>query len=250
MYFGTEKKGITIIPDYLLERDGSNAWILDAKAPGENIDTGKNVEQAYSYAMHRDIRVELYALCNGRKLVVSHVTHHKPLIDIPLPEIERMWIPLLGLLGCRSAWPMGVPPGFSFDMGLALTKAGLAEELHGKKPFHLFMDVAVLGVARLSDEFYSLNALYEPEGDGDMMVTFDFAAEMLPALVESFRPELREPVRNALSRQPFQLRLSRDQNPNLMIAASIGDKTYTNENESYRPFVVEEFLAVPYPEGV
>jgi predicted type IV restriction endonuclease len=51
--FGTVRKGITIIPDYLLERDGAYAWVLDAKGPGENIDTGKNVEQAYSYAMHR-----------------------------------------------------------------------------------------------------------------------------------------------------------------------------------------------------
>ena len=49
VYFGTVKKDITIIPDYLLERDGKYAWILDAKSPTENIDTGKNVEQAYSY---------------------------------------------------------------------------------------------------------------------------------------------------------------------------------------------------------
>src|SRR5437667_1910991 len=53
VHFGTVRKSITIIPDYLLERDGEYAWILDAKGPRENIDTGKNVEQAYSYAMHR-----------------------------------------------------------------------------------------------------------------------------------------------------------------------------------------------------
>src|ERR1035437_3420044 len=55
VYFGTVKKSITIIPDYLLEQDGQYKWILDAKAPNENIDTGKNVEQAYSYAIHRDV---------------------------------------------------------------------------------------------------------------------------------------------------------------------------------------------------
>jgi predicted type IV restriction endonuclease len=64
-YFGTVKKDITIIPDYVLERDGRPAWILDAKAPRVAIDTGKNVERAYSYAMHRDVRALFYALCNG-----------------------------------------------------------------------------------------------------------------------------------------------------------------------------------------
>jgi predicted type IV restriction endonuclease len=47
VYFGTVKKDITIIPDYVLERDGRPAWILDAKSPREAIDTGKNVEQAF-----------------------------------------------------------------------------------------------------------------------------------------------------------------------------------------------------------
>jgi len=65
VYFGTVKKDITIIPDYVLERDGRPAWILDAKAPRVAIDTGKNVAWAYSYAMHRDVRALFYALCNG-----------------------------------------------------------------------------------------------------------------------------------------------------------------------------------------
>jgi hypothetical protein len=37
VYIGTVRKGVSIIPDYLLERDGTYAWILDAKAPNENI---------------------------------------------------------------------------------------------------------------------------------------------------------------------------------------------------------------------
>src|SRR5207248_10165866 len=43
VYIGTVKRPVSIVPDYLLEQDGQNAWILDAKAPGENIDSGKNV---------------------------------------------------------------------------------------------------------------------------------------------------------------------------------------------------------------
>jgi hypothetical protein len=70
VYIGSVKKPITIIPDYLLQRDGENAWILDAKGPAEDISSGRHVEQAYSYAIHKDVRVPLYALCNGRRLLV------------------------------------------------------------------------------------------------------------------------------------------------------------------------------------
>ena len=50
------------------------------------IDTGKNVEQAYSYAMHRDVRTMFYALCNGRRFTLWHVLHYEPLIDVELVE--------------------------------------------------------------------------------------------------------------------------------------------------------------------
>ena len=74
VYIGTSAKHITIIPDYILQRDSRNAWVLDAKAPLEIVDTGKSVEQAYSYAIHKDVRVPLYALCNGHRLVVFHIS--------------------------------------------------------------------------------------------------------------------------------------------------------------------------------
>lgn len=89
VYIGTAKKNITIIPDYLLQRDGENAWILDAKAPGENINSGKNVEQAYSYAIHPEIRAPFYALCNGRKLVVFHISQEEPVLDIELADVGK-----------------------------------------------------------------------------------------------------------------------------------------------------------------
>jgi len=63
---GSKKKPITLIPDYLLTVEGNFTVVLDAKAPGEEIKTGDNVEQVYSYAIHPEIRVELFGLCNGR----------------------------------------------------------------------------------------------------------------------------------------------------------------------------------------
>lgn len=248
VYFGTVSKNITIIPDYVLERDGAYAWVLDAKRPNENIDAGKNVEQAYSYAMHRDIRAPLYGLCNGRKLVVFDVCRAEPVIDIPLSDIETIWPIVLGMLGCRSAWPAGLPPGFTPDMGLALGKAGLVEDADGKKLYHVFTDVPVHYVGKVEDGLYCITALYVQE-DCAHMLTFDFGPEVYSAFLDALSGDASERVRNAVSRQPYQFAFREGEEPMMTIVGDLGDKTYTNNNESYRPFIAEEFLRQPNPDS-
>ena len=54
--FGSQKRKINIIPDYILEVDGNACFVLDAKAPKENILEGNNVAQVYSYAIHPEVR--------------------------------------------------------------------------------------------------------------------------------------------------------------------------------------------------
>jgi hypothetical protein len=242
VYFGTVKKGISIIPDYLLERDGEYAWVLDAKAPSENIDVGKNVEQAYSYAMHRDIRVPLYGLCNGRKLVVFDVRVGPPIIDVPLREIEAIWPKVLGLLGCRSAWPHGLPPGYRPDFGLALAKAGLIEDQTGKRYFHLFMGLSICVASKLEDGLYTVAAVYEPENSQAFMLSFDFTSDVYTKFLAQLHPAVREAVSSALSRQPYQFAFAPEARPTMMIVGHVGDKSFTNDEESYRPFIAEDFV--------
>ena len=45
-----------------MESQGNPFWVLDAKAPGQEIKSGTNPEQVYSYAIHPDIRASYYAL--------------------------------------------------------------------------------------------------------------------------------------------------------------------------------------------
>lgn len=243
VYIGTAKKGITIIPDYLLEREGKYAWILDAKAPNENIDFGKNVEQAYSYAIHRDVRVPLYALCNGRKLVVFDVSKGPPVIDVPLQDIGREWLRIIGLLGCRSAWPLGIRPGFRPDLGLAVAKAGLAVDENGKKFMHMMMSVRLTTVGRVEDSLYCVSGICDEESPPGFIVTFDFGPDEYPNFLSKLTPDVAEQVRTALSRQPYTFTFrSLQEAPDLAIAGSLGDTAYTNENESYIPFVVDKFI--------
>jgi hypothetical protein len=53
--------------------------------------------------MHRDVRTMFYALCNGRRFTLWHVLHYEPLIDVELKDIGKVWVPLLDMVGCRSA---------------------------------------------------------------------------------------------------------------------------------------------------
>ena len=94
---GSGKHQLTSIPDYLLEVSGKYAWVLDAKAPNEDIKTGKNVEQTYFYAIHPEIRVPIYALCNGREFIAFDI-HGETLIYFALSEIEKHWRKLENLL--------------------------------------------------------------------------------------------------------------------------------------------------------
>lgn len=75
---GSKNKPITLIPDYLLTVGGNFTFVLDAKAPGEEIKSGRNFEQVYSYAVHPEIRVELFALCNGASLSCLRYTRRSP----------------------------------------------------------------------------------------------------------------------------------------------------------------------------
>lgn len=88
---GTGKQQLTSIPDYLFEVGGKYAWVLDAKAPNEEIKTGKNVEQTYFYAIHPEIRVDFYALCNGKEFILFHISQSEAVLYFSLSEIEKHW---------------------------------------------------------------------------------------------------------------------------------------------------------------
>ncbi|HVS80957.1 MAG TPA: DNA methyltransferase [Pyrinomonadaceae bacterium] len=79
--------------------DGKYAWTIDAKGPDEEIKAGANVEQTYFYAIHPDVRVGKYALCNGHEFIVFDTYSGAQLLYFHLSEIEHHWKALEGLLG-------------------------------------------------------------------------------------------------------------------------------------------------------
>lgn len=107
--------------------NGHNKWILDAKAPIENIKSGKNVEQAYSYAIHPDIRVNYYALCNGREFVVFHISRIKPELVVEMQKINEHWLEIVQKLGA-TAFTEDRENEIHPDFGLKMLKVGATSE--------------------------------------------------------------------------------------------------------------------------
>jgi 16S rRNA G966 N2-methylase RsmD len=92
---GSQKRSVTLVPDYLLKVEDNYAWVLDAKAPNEKIALGDNVEQVFSYAMHPEIRSTYFALCNGKEFSLFRTADtNKPILFFNVSEIEHYWTDL------------------------------------------------------------------------------------------------------------------------------------------------------------
>jgi 16S rRNA G966 N2-methylase RsmD len=88
---GSKKRKIKLIPDYLLKVVDNYAWVLDAKAPTEEIKTGEHIEQVYSYAIHPEVRTKYFALCNGYEFVLFRQDTENPVLSFHLAEIQYHW---------------------------------------------------------------------------------------------------------------------------------------------------------------
>lgn len=131
---GSTERPVTIIPDYLLLAANKPAWILDAKAPGEPVASGGHVEQAYSYAIHPEIRSRYFALCNGREFALFEREGDGMALYFQVSEIGRHWDALYALLGPRSFQPGAAhshrinvtPPPRTYESILCQCKASAA----------------------------------------------------------------------------------------------------------------------------
>ena len=90
---GSNKKiPIKLIPDYVFKIENNYAWVLDAKAPDQNINDSDNIEQVYCYASHPEIRSTYFALCNGLSFILFRPQQSNiPVLYFSLDEIDYYW---------------------------------------------------------------------------------------------------------------------------------------------------------------
>lgn len=233
---GTRRNEVKIIPDYLLEISGKPQWILDAKGPNEKIHKGTNVEQAFSYAIHPDVRAFTYALCNGHDLVVFSINRSQPVLDIPLKELPKHLDQLKQTLS-----PMAfIDPArlkYKPDFGLYCHKIGNTESVAQH-----FYRIGIPSIAKINDSTYSV-FLDIWLHDQWFALSLDFDKPRYQQLLSSMPPELATEVRNSLSAQPYKIDLNW-RAPVVNVTARVGKKVHQNERESYSPLIVERFDAV------
>lgn len=85
--------------DYILEVEGRLLWVLEAKSPAAPI-SPDDVEQAWTYAKHQEVRAIFFALCNGRKLMVyrtDYAADASPVLSLDY-DFERDFRKLENLL--------------------------------------------------------------------------------------------------------------------------------------------------------
>jgi hypothetical protein len=87
--------------DYILEVQGAVRWVIEAKAPDVEIGADE-VEQAWSYANHPEVRAVYFALCNGRQFVIfqtNRAPDSPPLLSVPYAEFPHAFRKIQNVIG-------------------------------------------------------------------------------------------------------------------------------------------------------
>ncbi|MDR1964728.1 MAG: type I restriction enzyme HsdR N-terminal domain-containing protein [Planctomycetaceae bacterium] len=90
---GSNKKKTTpYYADYVLKIGNNFVCVIEAKTPEKNIDENSLIDQAFSYASHRDIRSNYFVLCNGLWFALYKTDLERTqVLHFHLSEIDQYW---------------------------------------------------------------------------------------------------------------------------------------------------------------
>lgn len=164
---GSQRKEITLVPDYVLEIDNCPAWILEAKSPSKKLLSTGLEEQAYSYAIHPEIRAKYYALCNGIEFLLYSVNEYKPVLHFALSNLAVHWEELKRILS-PTTLDKNVCKKLAKDFGLHIKRLGLTPNFQ-----MFFYDVPLDFIAKISNNLYTFctNKVID---DCEYCISFDF----------------------------------------------------------------------------
>nr|WP_256833156.1 type I restriction enzyme HsdR N-terminal domain-containing protein [Pseudomonas oleovorans] len=231
---GSTRKNITCIPDYLIEVEDRYAWVLEAKGPNENIVSRKHVEQAYSYAIHSEIRVPLFALCNGREFVLFHISNEKPLIHFKIESLPVYFENLAKYLAPKNA--LNTEFKLVKDLGLHLKRLGFQE-------FNsiIFPDVPVGFIGQLDPDIFTTATGTKIEGGDTYAMSLDFDEKVLDQMRGKIPSQAIEmlKIRGKSERQAVHFP---DGSYKLTLDCRVGVDLQENSDEIFLPFIINRVL--------
>lgn len=235
---GSQQRKVSIVPDYLFLSDGKPYWVLDAKSPSEEITKSKHVEQAYSYAIHPEVRAELYALCNGREFALYSVKQFDPILCFKLEEIESYWDSIYRILNPEIK---GHPDLLNFhpDYGLHLRMLGAKEGFS-----YIALAVNTNHFMKVEDGLYTTSTIITAEQEYAMPI--DFGEKEFSKLLAILPEHQALIVAESLKRQPYHIHLDNGEEFSFGVATELTKDIYHNPQESYLPFKVVDVY--PYRE--
>lgn len=243
IYVGTKKHPVNIVPDYLLLYDDKPLLVLDAKSPSQNILNKSHIQQAYSYAIHPEIRCNTFALCNGHNLAVFNVISNEPIINVPIQEFHEKWEEIEKQLGPKFLLNPELK-NFAPDFGMKLKQLGLDQNI-----LLIMLGVKLNMYAMINPDLYTVTANCE-FADREHCVSYDFTRNQLQQALACLPKELNEAFNNALNTAPFQA--AAELAIELDLTVKLGEETKA-EKETFVPLIVEEVLKSkfnPEPIGI
>lgn len=229
---GTSNHPVRIVPDYTLLHNERPIFVLDAKAPSEDILSEEHVQQAYSYAIHPEIDCREFGLCNGRRLVMFGVNSASPILDVSFSEFSSRWNEIEKYMA-----PMFLTRPelrrFSPDLGFKLSRMGFSR---GSKI--TFFPIRLNLFALVREGLYTATSNYEFAGKLHC-ASFDFTAPILDLIVNGLPEPLRGQFVGALKCAPFMavagLAIEFD------ATVEVGELTQGQE-EAFVPLIITEVI--------
>ncbi len=227
---GTRNHPVTTIPDYTLLYGDKPIFILDAKSPSENILDSHHVQQAYSYAIHPEIKCNEFGLCNGRDLVIFDANIEEPLLQLSFEEFENRWGEIEKYLSPKHLLNPALRK-FAPDFGYKLSRLGIDQNTD-----LVMLPVRLNLFGKVNDNLITASANVD-FGDVPHCVSFDFPSSMLKSIVAGLPDQLSEMFLEAMSRSPFQAAAGLV--IELDLTARLGDETQ-GQSEKFIPLIIKE----------
>ena len=195
---GSKSHKINIIPDYVLEVEGKPFAILDAKSPSTSLEKSNHTEQAYSYAIHPEIRAKIYSLCNGKEWIIWDVDKFEPIAKLKAKDFISNFAIIEKYLHPKA---IQFPERRDFlpDFGLRMKKFGFKEGTN-----QVFIANQIGNILRVEDDLYTINVSINFDEE-QLAISFDLNKDKYLELLNLFPVNTKKTISESLSRQPYQI---------------------------------------------